>query len=98
MLIPLEQFMRVGFPKFTESNSASSYTIEYVGPIDDLTKPANGETWGDFPGTVSNITKEELGLSGYALMSVTVEEKFGEAVAVGTVSEVAPRLAVGGLC
>lgn len=92
MLIPLEQFMRIGFPKFSESSSASSYTIEYIGPIDDLTKPANGETWGDFPGTVSNITKEELGLSGYALMSVTVEEKFGEAPTAGTITEVAYEL------
>lgn len=92
MDIPLLQYMRPGFPKFRETENAASYTIEYVGPEDRLTVPRVGDTWGDFPGIISDVDPQKLGMSGYAILTVTVEEKFGDSSAIGIVTEVAYEL------
>jgi hypothetical protein len=94
MSTPLDTYLRPGGARFSESDRSASYSFEYVGPTSTLaaSQPATGETWGDVPGFVTRVDPIPLGVSGHTLLTVVVEDKYGETATVGVVTEVAYEL------
>lgn len=94
MATPLDTYLRPGGARYSESDRSSSYTFEYVGSTSTLAagQPATGDTWGDVPGFVTRVDPLPLGVSGHTLLTVVVEDKYGETPTVGIVTEVAYEL------
>lgn len=69
---------RPGFPKEKVGESEYRADIEYVGLESDLrtAAPSIGSAWGDYQGTVSEVSIEPLELTGYAILTVSVVKKF----------------------
>ena len=75
----IKKYMRPGFPK--ENIGAHGYyaEIEYIGPYDELKQAPNvGEEWGDYIGYVTAASIEPIDQTTYGIMTVVVEQKFGE--------------------
>lgn len=69
---------RPGFPKYDNSEGSFRTSIEYVGPIDELTReePEIGNTWGDYRGIVSTSRIEPIEGTEYGILSVECEARF----------------------
>jgi hypothetical protein len=94
MATPLDTYLRPGGSRYSEGERGNTATFEYIGPSATLAaaQPGVGETWGTIPGYVSRVDPVTLGVSGYTLLTVTVDEKFGETASIGTHTETAYEL------
>ena len=69
---------RPGFPTEGFDESGYTTTIEYVGATTTLeaAAPAIRTAWGDYPGTVISVEKEDLPGTDYSILKVICERKY----------------------
>jgi hypothetical protein len=74
----IADYMKPGFPVFTDTSGEFLTVLEYVGPRLALVAPglAVGRVWGSYPGTVSYYELEPGENEEYATLKVTCSFKY----------------------